>query len=306
MASAPAVSHYAEFRSMADAINAMNVFVKEGERVSPRGKDTFEIRPFIMKLINPRSRLAYLPGRKFNLMFAIAEAIRLFDDDSALMPIAWFNERMSEFSDNGHTLYGAYGPRIREHLGSVVEKLNNDKDSRQAVLSVYKSDDIHSQSKDIPCTLTLHFLVRDGKLELMCNMRSNDFFIGFVYDVFQFTVLQEVIANELGIEVGPYTHSANSMHLYETDLPKVEDAGVYREIEMPALPYAVGDMYRMVRELQTMTSFNQAPDLRLGSFMSLIWNEYNHKKTEPNRNLPRDVPEWASQFVKRWGANVIR
>ena len=49
-------------------------------------------------------------------------------------------------------------------------------------------------------------------------MRSNDVWMGFPYDVFQFTCMQILMSMELGVEIGTYTHIAGSLHLYERNV----------------------------------------------------------------------------------------
>ena len=51
-------------------------------------------------------------------------------------------------------------------------------------------------------------------------MRSNDLWLGFPYDVFQFTCMQVLMSMELGIELGSYTHIAGSLHMYKRDFDK--------------------------------------------------------------------------------------
>ena len=48
-------------------------------------------------------------------------------------------------------------------------------------------------------------------------MRSNDIWTGFPYDVFSFTAMQIILAFQLGVGIGEYTHIAGSLHLYERD-----------------------------------------------------------------------------------------
>ena len=50
-------------------------------------------------------------------------------------------------------------------------------------------------------------------------MRSNDLHRGTPYNLIQFTTLQEVMAGWLGVELGEYLHFADSLHVYERDLP---------------------------------------------------------------------------------------
>jgi thymidylate synthase len=53
-------------------------------------------------------------------------------------------------------------------------------------------------------------------------MRSNDVIWGLCYDVYLVTMLQELLALELGAEFGGYYHTASSMHLYKNFYPMAE------------------------------------------------------------------------------------
>lgn len=48
-------------------------------------------------------------------------------------------------------------------------------------------------------------------------MRSNDLWMGFPNDIFQFTAIQIYLAMRLGVGLGTYTHIAGSLHLYDRD-----------------------------------------------------------------------------------------
>lgn len=191
--------------------------------ISPRGQLTKEIIAPDIILENPRNRLIYHPERNFNYKFAFVESLMLFSHSSAVKYPAFANPRIKDFSDDGVSLHGSYGARIASYIPSVIEKLKSDSNSRQAVLSIYDNSDLVFQTKDVPCTLTLQFLVRDNKLHMITNMRSNDIWWGLPYDVFIFTTLQELIANELGVELGQYHHRPASLHLYERHFKIFED-----------------------------------------------------------------------------------
>jgi thymidylate synthase len=51
-------------------------------------------------------------------------------------------------------------------------------------------------------------------------MRSNDAYIGLPHDVFCFTMIQEIVARELNLELGAYKHMVGSLHIYETNVEK--------------------------------------------------------------------------------------
>jgi thymidylate synthase len=118
------------------------------------------------------------------------------------------------------TVRGAYGPRMfsaawHNQFENVVALLRRKSTSRQAVIQLFDHRDLAGTYKDIPCTCSLQFMIRDDRLNLTASMRSNDVFKGLPHDVFSFTMIQEVMARTLGLELGTYTHFASSLHLYD-------------------------------------------------------------------------------------------
>ena len=92
--------------------------------------------------------------------------------------------------------------------------------------------------KSPPCTIGLHFYVRDSKLNLTCYMRSNDAYYGLTHDLFCLTMLQELISCRTNIPLGIYTHNATSMHIYEEHLNRIQsylEEGKQEPIEMPVI-----------------------------------------------------------------------
>jgi thymidylate synthase len=82
------------------------------------------------------------------------------------------------------------------------------------------------------------------------TLRSNDAYWGLPHDAFCFTMLQEMMARRLGVEVGEYLHYAGSMHVYGKFLDGMREyvsEGVQRTIEMPAMPS--GDPFTIVDRL---------------------------------------------------------
>ncbi len=91
-------------------------------------------------------------------------------------------------------------------------------DSRQAVIQLFGADDIVGAHSDVPCTSTLQFLVRRNQLHMIANMRSNDALIGMPHDIFCFTMLQEIMARTISVDLGSYKHVVGSLHLYQNSI----------------------------------------------------------------------------------------
>lgn len=198
--------------------------MERGEEVSPRGQLTKEVRGFTLRLADPTDSLLNSKVRpQFSPGIAAAEAAQLIggvSDPALMVRIA---PSFANFQ-NGGAFLGAYGPRIRTQLPQLINVLKKDESSRQALLQIWRpQDDLWADgAKDIPCTTSLQFLIRNSKLNLHTYMRSNDVWWGLSYDAFQFTQLQQTVANVLSIEVGEYVHTAGSMHIYERDFAKID------------------------------------------------------------------------------------
>ena len=184
-----------------------------GKEVSPRGMLTKEILGAQIRLDDSAQCVLTLPTRKLNYAFSVAEWLWMLFGRNDVRFISVFNSQIGKFSDNGETFAGAYGPMITSQLEYVYNSLKKDKDSRQAISINWRPNP--GPSKDIPCTIGYHFLIRDNKLNLITWMRSNDLWLGTPYDIFNFCQIQNFLAGLLGIERGSYIHNADSLHLYE-------------------------------------------------------------------------------------------
>lgn len=207
-----------EVRTMAQGYAGIvdHVF-NEGRLVSPRGMRTREVRDAVIEISRPLHGVFPVgSGRNLNLRIAAVEATLLVAGRGSLPHLdRASNGRFSRYSDDGITLAGAYGPRIRHQMTSLVKKLQDDPDTRQANLVILGPRDVLSQSKDVPCTSYLNFHIEDGRLCMTAHMRSSDVWLGLPYDVFQFTRLQAAVAGTLDRPTGYYRHVADSLHIYE-------------------------------------------------------------------------------------------
>jgi len=208
---------------------------------SPRGQKVKESLVVTLALENPRARLLTSPARKADYGFAVGEFLWYWNGHQDLETLLYYNKRAKDFSNDGVTVNSAYGYRLRQRqifAGVDTERgigmsqwdtcaltLNQDPDSRRAVMLINLPEDEREAliaSKDVPCTLSLQFFIRDNKLDLHVLMRSNDVMWGLTYDLFSFTLFQECMLLHLQqwdkfktLELGTYYHTAGSMHIYE-------------------------------------------------------------------------------------------
>lgn len=194
-----------------------------GMDVSPRDQATNEIMGY-QTCIDMQYPIVTIPSRELNYRFMAAEAYWILTGQQGLDELTPYCKRMAEFSDDGVTLSGAYGPRFISQARYVVDTLVNDNSSRQAVTTIWERNP--RPSKDIPCTVSLQWLLRNNKLHCIAYMRSSDVWLGWPYDVFTFTMMTCYIialANQkamTGWELGNLRVMAGSQHLYKRDSEK--------------------------------------------------------------------------------------
>lgn len=134
-------------------------------------------------------------------------------------------EVWTEFMHDGRMAY-TYNERFwnNDQLRKIIDRLKEDHDSRQLWLSVWDPcidpDNLGGVSR-VPCSLGYNFQFRDGKLNIHYVMRSCDFSTHFRNDVYLAIKLLEYVAKEAGLEVGNFTHSMFSLHVYKKDIEKV-------------------------------------------------------------------------------------
>lgn len=190
--------------------------LNNGKEIGPRGKTTLE-QLNVTLAFDSTYNLLDVPERKLNFRFAVAEWIWMMFGHSAVEELARYNSVMRQFSDDGVYLAGAYGPHIKAQLPGVLVKLKSDPASRQAVIEIPR---VRRETKDNPCTLSLQFLLRDGNLNLIVNMRSSDVWLGVPYDAFTFSMVQNCVAGELHARRGWCAINMGSSHLYEVDFDR--------------------------------------------------------------------------------------
>jgi len=203
-------------------LDALRDIIDNGDVVSPRGELTKEIQQRTIK-VDTRRPVLRVPRRKLNYRFMAAEAFWILSGDDTVQGISKYNPNIAQFSDDGIKFFGSYGPKIISQLEYVLNKLDQDNDTRQAGLTIWR--ECPEKTKDVPCTVSIFFNIRNGKLNSNVFMRSNDVWLGMPYDVFNFSMLVHLVCAHLNkrnentvIQPGNLFLTAASSHLYDRNI----------------------------------------------------------------------------------------
>lgn len=210
----------------ADAvIQAARLVRDKGDKISPRGMATRELTHVQLVVMKPGVLPFDIQGRELRPFIAAAEALQLVGQITVPELMVQGSSAFGRFTDGG-VFHGAYGVRVHGRITPLLDALSLDHGTRQAVLSVYDAhQDLGADVRDVPCTISLQFLARNGRLDMRTSMRSNDVWLGLPYDLHQFIALQAAVAQHLSLDLGAYVHTVGSLHAYETDLEKIDELG---------------------------------------------------------------------------------
>lgn len=185
-----------------------------------RGQKTRDVGMVIVQLNEASDALPVACGRNLKPAIGAVEAVQLVGGFQDADLVCRVSEHFKQFRETENGFHGAYGARVHEQVACATHKILQDPGTRQAIVTLWDPwlDNLPDK-KDYPCTVSLQFqLGVDLRLEMNVLMRSNDVWLGFPYDVFQFTQLQQTVAAALGAEPGTYTHTTWSLHMYERDV----------------------------------------------------------------------------------------
>jgi thymidylate synthase len=320
---------YVEFDNLDQSIIGLSFLVfQEGKWRNTRGFRCLELnQPILIKITNPTDRYCTIKERKWNNVLPFVESLFLALGINSLDALPGnYVKSLYNYSDDGHTWRAAYSPRLRYWLGIdsdynisnrqeskiysgftnftdqlkfVIDKLKFDIESRQAGITIHdpSKDDFDRQgnlktTKDQPCTRLLQFQVMDGKLDLTVFLRSNDLHFGYsAVNFFNFTFIQEYIANVLGVEVGNYYHIANNLHIYEDKLELTKKLA-FLNVE----DYPTGEKYQYKDKIADLSHFD-----------SLIDNLYEYEQNIRlksqffPKNFGNDLfNDWGKVFLQYW------
>lgn len=206
-------------------INTIEEVLDKGQAVAPQnsigagGRVSFELLAHTMSFDMRYPIVTDKPNTSW--LYMVTEPIWVISGSNRLDWAPEIEKIQAKYSDNEVSLNGAYGPPFKQQLNYVVNKLDDDMNSRQAIMTIWRR--IPRPSKDIPCTIALQFLVRDRKIHCVVTMRSSDVGMGLPYDMLTFACMAAEVGSKLKepVELGDCYITAGSRHIYTDQVHKL-------------------------------------------------------------------------------------
>jgi thymidylate synthase len=211
------------------------LYTKPDYMVKPRDSKIHELMNQSLVIQNPISCIYSNEHRGSQTKYIGKELLYYF---SGRNDVDWISKQApfwNNVANEDGTINSAYGYLIFQQKNEyditpyqwALNSLEQDRDTRQSIIHFNKPRHQRSKVKDQVCTMYGIFHIRDNKLHFTVHMRSNDVIKGTPIDIPFFTTLQRQMLSHLqqiampSLELGTYTHHANSLHLYSDDFDKV-------------------------------------------------------------------------------------
>jgi len=248
----------------------LNTIINHGEEVSSRlGDKTKEVLHRSFTIEHPERNLILTPHRANNPFAMWAETMWVLAGRNDLAFLNKYLPRATEFSDDGLTWRAGYGKRLRDwngidQLQEIVKILQADPNSRRAVAVIYDPDRDFIATKDTPCNDLLQFLIRDGKLHMSIYIRSNDIMWGWsAINSYEWSILQQVLASILKVEVGQVSYFMGSFHIYDRHYGRAKKildnatASLYSS-DIASIPIKVSSLEELDAKLRTFFEIEES------------------------------------------------
>ncbi|HWP82988.1 MAG TPA: thymidylate synthase [Bacteroidota bacterium] len=108
---------------------------------------------------------------------------------------------------------GKYEVKEIDQITEVLKLLKTNPSSRRMVVTAWEPGNA-LRSKLPPCHYTFVFNVQGNKLNCHLTQRSGDIAIGIPFNVAAYSLLTQAIAQEVGLELGYFSHTIVDAHIY--------------------------------------------------------------------------------------------
>ena len=128
-----------------------------------------------------------------------------------------------------------FSPYNYQQYNNVVKELKKNPDSRRAIM-IYNRPSMHRDAtengkNDFMCTNAVTYFIREGKLQSVVQMRSNDAVYGYKNDYAWQSYLMDKLCDELKVERGDIHWQVASLHVYPRHYYLVEEYSKQKEKE---------------------------------------------------------------------------
>ena len=127
----------------------------------------------------------------------------------------------NEWEKEDGTIGPAYGYQIaKEYFGHksqlhyILHEIKNNPDSTRIMTELWSADDVAKMALT-PCVHLTQWSVVEDRLFLEVRVRSQDFALGLVSNIYQYANLHRLVAKECNVKCADIIYSIHNLHYYD-------------------------------------------------------------------------------------------
>ena len=109
--------------------------------------------------------------------------------------------------------YGEWEVKEVDQIQYIIDEIQRNPNSRRLVVSAWEPGNA-TTSKLPPCHYTFVFNVNDSKLNCHLTQRSGDIALGIPFNLAAYSLLTQIVAQQVGLELGEFAHTIIDAHIY--------------------------------------------------------------------------------------------
>lgn len=161
----------------------------------------------------------------------IQEVLWIYQDmsnklsDAHKRGITWWDE----FDIGDGTIGQRYGATVRKYdlMDNLLHSLHINPYGRRHIMDLYQYADLKSGPGLHPCAFSTSWSVRDDNgtlfLDMFLHQRSSDVLMANAINKAQYVALQMMVARDVGMKVGKFSHFVDNYHVYDRHLPAAHE-----------------------------------------------------------------------------------
>lgn len=122
-----------------------------------------------------------------------------------------------------------------DQLAEAIQQIKENPTSRRIIVSSWNPDNYKGHAGLPCCHHQFQFVVRDNKLDLVFDMRSNDYLLGLPFNIAGYALLTHLVAHETGYEPGEVIYHGKDVHIYMNHIEQVNEQLSREPKKLPTL-----------------------------------------------------------------------
>lgn len=164
--------------------------------------------------------------------------------------------------DDGNDIFECY-PLYLDQIDYVRYKLKHDPFCRRIITNLYDISDLESMGLEPCCYMCTYNVTVDNDgnryLNLLLNQRSQDMIVANNWNVFQYWVLQNILAKEANMKPGKIVHVIADAHIYDKHISiakdLIDDYNKGYVYDVPQVEFMCKDFYNFTVDDLVVTNY---------------------------------------------------